>query len=182
MIRRHCRGTRSHSRSLSKIGRRSAARMTTGQGRRPMTVKTILSTKGSDVVTIEPTATLEAAIASLAARRIGAIVVLGADRRVIGIVSERDIVRAISARGERRGRGKSARPRRARSRAPSVPPRPSFRARASGAHASPIGASRRSSRPRFASRNILSSAATCRDATLGRRSVSTAEPAREGPA
>jgi CBS domain-containing protein len=65
-----------------------------------MTVKTILSTKGRDVVTIEPTVTLATAIAALAAHRIGALVVLGADQRVIGIVSERDIVRAISERGD----------------------------------------------------------------------------------
>jgi CBS domain-containing protein len=35
----------------------------------------------------------------LANRRIGALLVLGADRRVIGILSERDIVRALAAQG-----------------------------------------------------------------------------------
>jgi CBS domain-containing protein len=64
-----------------------------------MTVKTILSVKGSDVTTIEPTATLESGIGILAERRIGALVVLGADDRVIGILSERDIVRALAERG-----------------------------------------------------------------------------------
>jgi CBS domain-containing protein len=64
-----------------------------------MTVRTILSTKGNDVVTIEPTATLDTAVRLLTARKIGALVVLGADRRVIGILSERDIVRALSERG-----------------------------------------------------------------------------------
>jgi CBS domain-containing protein len=64
-----------------------------------MTVKTILSTKGDDVTTIEPTATLAAAIGILAERRIGALVVLGANHRVIGILSERDIVRALAERG-----------------------------------------------------------------------------------
>ncbi len=64
-----------------------------------MTVKAIVSRKGSDVVTIEPSATLEAAIAKLAEYRIGAVVVLGADRRVIGILSERDIVRAFAEFG-----------------------------------------------------------------------------------
>jgi CBS domain-containing protein len=63
-----------------------------------MTVKTILSGKGSDVITIGPTATLEEAIAVLTKHRIGAVVVLGADQRVIGILSERDIVRALSER------------------------------------------------------------------------------------
>ena len=64
-----------------------------------MTVKTILSVKGSEVITIGPTATLEEAIATLARNRIGALVVLGADQRVIGILSERDIVRALSEHG-----------------------------------------------------------------------------------
>ena len=49
-----------------------------------MTVKTILSTKGSNVTTTEPTATLESGIRILAERGIGALVVLGADHRVIG--------------------------------------------------------------------------------------------------
>ena len=61
-----------------------------------MTVKTIVSRKGRDVVTVEPSATLEAVIATLAEHRIGAVVVLGADRRVIGILSERDIVRNLA--------------------------------------------------------------------------------------
>jgi len=65
-----------------------------------MTVKAILSTKGSDVTTIEPTATLSDAVALLAARRIGAVVVTGAEQRVIGILSERDIVRTLAEQGE----------------------------------------------------------------------------------
>jgi CBS domain-containing protein len=42
-----------------------------------MTVQTILSRKGRNVVTIEPSATLQAAIATLAEHHIGAVVVLG---------------------------------------------------------------------------------------------------------
>jgi CBS domain-containing protein len=64
-----------------------------------MTVKSILSAKGSDVLSIDPTATLEAAVAMLAKHRIGALLVLGPDRRIIGILSERDIVRALGERG-----------------------------------------------------------------------------------
>ena len=64
-----------------------------------MTVKSILSSKGRDVVTIDPNATLESAIALLATRRIGALVVLGPERRVIGILSERDVVRALAENG-----------------------------------------------------------------------------------
>ena len=64
-----------------------------------MTVKAILFRKGSRVVTMEPAATLAAAIGTLAQHRIGALVVLGADRRVIGILSERDIVRTFAEFG-----------------------------------------------------------------------------------
>jgi CBS domain-containing protein len=63
------------------------------------TVKTILSEKGSEVVTISPTATLDDAIAILGQHRIGALVVLGADQRLIGILSERDIIRVLAERG-----------------------------------------------------------------------------------
>ena len=64
-----------------------------------MTVKAILSRKGRDVVTIVPTAQLSEAVKILAARRIGAVIVTGADNRVAGILSERDIVRSIGERG-----------------------------------------------------------------------------------
>ena len=64
-----------------------------------MTVKAILSRKGRDVVTIAPSATLFEAAKLLAERRIGAVVVTGADHRVAGILSERDIVRTLGQRG-----------------------------------------------------------------------------------
>jgi CBS domain-containing protein len=66
-----------------------------------MTVKRILASKGHEVLTIEPTALLAAAAKLLSERRIGALVVTGADRRIVGIISERDIVRALGARGAR---------------------------------------------------------------------------------
>jgi CBS domain-containing protein len=65
-----------------------------------MTVKAILINKGSEVFTIDPTATLGAAAEILSQRRIGALVVLGAEQRVIGILSERDIVMALAVTGE----------------------------------------------------------------------------------
>jgi CBS domain-containing protein len=64
-----------------------------------MTVKAILSRKGTEVATIEPNATLAEAIKTLAERRIGALLITGADRRVVGIISERDIVRTLGERG-----------------------------------------------------------------------------------
>jgi CBS domain-containing protein len=64
-----------------------------------MTVSIILAGKGRDVVTIEPSANLAEAIKVLAEKRIGAALILGADRRIAGIISERDIVRALAERG-----------------------------------------------------------------------------------
>ncbi len=64
-----------------------------------MTVKSILATKGTEVFTVDPTATLEAAVGILSQPRIGALVVLGAEQRVIGIVSERDVVMALAVTG-----------------------------------------------------------------------------------
>jgi len=64
-----------------------------------MTVNDILSQKGNQVLTIEPAATLAAAVEMLAQRRIGALVVTGADHRIVGIISERDIVRVLHEKG-----------------------------------------------------------------------------------
>lgn len=64
-----------------------------------MTVSMILAEKGRNVVTIEPSATLAEAATLLADKRIGAALILGADQRIVGIISERDIVRALAARG-----------------------------------------------------------------------------------
>ena len=64
-----------------------------------MIVKDILLGRRGNVVTIEPTADLAAAVKRLAERRIGALVILGADHRIVGILSERDIVQAFADRG-----------------------------------------------------------------------------------
>jgi CBS domain-containing protein len=64
-----------------------------------MIVKDILAAKGDDVVTISPTANLADAAAVLANRHIGALVVTGAGDRLVGIVSERDVVRQLAAHG-----------------------------------------------------------------------------------
>ncbi|HEX4040828.1 MAG TPA: CBS domain-containing protein [Xanthobacteraceae bacterium] len=64
-----------------------------------MTVSIILAAKGRDVVSVEPNAKLSSAVALLAEKRIGALVVLGVDRRIVGILSERDIVRALAEHG-----------------------------------------------------------------------------------
>ena len=64
-----------------------------------MTIGMILADKGHEIVSIEPAATLKSAATLLAEKRIGAVLILGADHRIIGILSERDIVRAIGERG-----------------------------------------------------------------------------------
>ena len=64
-----------------------------------MTVSIILANKGREVVSIEPNASLAEAARLLAAKHIGAVLILGADHRIVGIISERDIVAAIARRG-----------------------------------------------------------------------------------
>ncbi|MEQ9149895.1 MAG: CBS domain-containing protein [Parvibaculum sp.] len=63
-----------------------------------MNVATILKAKGSDVATVNPTVTLGEVATLLSERRIGAVVVMQ-DRKVLGIVSERDIVKAVARNG-----------------------------------------------------------------------------------
>jgi CBS domain-containing protein len=65
-----------------------------------MTVRAIITFKGRDCVTVAPDATLAEAARLLAKHRIGALVITGAERRVVGILSERDIVHAMAAKGE----------------------------------------------------------------------------------
>lgn len=64
-----------------------------------MSLKSILAAKGDEVVSIDFTDDLSAAAKLLTKRHIGALVVLGVDGRLAGILSERDIVRAIAESG-----------------------------------------------------------------------------------
>lgn len=64
-----------------------------------MKVGQILSAKGRNVVTIVPSEALGTAVQTLARERIGALIVTGQDRSVAGILSERDVVRALAAGG-----------------------------------------------------------------------------------
>ena len=64
-----------------------------------MNVKTILATKGGDVISIEPGADLAAAVKLLSKHRIGAVLIRGAGGRLAGILSERDIVHALAEHG-----------------------------------------------------------------------------------
>ena len=64
-----------------------------------MNVKAILAAKGGSIISIEPTADLAEAAKLLSAHRIGAVLIQGAGGRLAGILSERDIVRALSEHG-----------------------------------------------------------------------------------
>ena len=64
-----------------------------------MSLKAILAAKGEEVVSIDFTEDLAAAAKLLTKRRIGALVVLGVDGRLAGILSERDIVGAMAKSG-----------------------------------------------------------------------------------
>lgn len=64
-----------------------------------MTIEHILSGKGRTVVTIQPARTLGDAARLLAEKRIGAVIVSDGDNPVLGILSERDVVRGVAASG-----------------------------------------------------------------------------------
>jgi CBS domain-containing protein len=64
-----------------------------------MNVHSILTTKGTAVATIDPTASLGDATASLRDHGVGALVVSSGGGRIEGILSERDVVRALAAHG-----------------------------------------------------------------------------------
>lgn len=66
-----------------------------------MLVSQILKDKGDLVFTISPSETVEAVAALLFSRRVGAMIVVDQDSSVVGIVSERDIVRAVAEEGAR---------------------------------------------------------------------------------
>ena len=63
-----------------------------------MTVRAILDAKGRQVVSIGADAKVSSAVKILSERRIGAVLVL-AGGKIDGIISERDIVRELGARG-----------------------------------------------------------------------------------
>ncbi|MGX5666046.1 CBS domain-containing protein [Rhizobium daejeonense] len=60
-----------------------------------VSVRSILEAKGRNVVTVGPNVTLAEATRILEENRIGAVVVVGMENRIVGIFTERDVVRAI---------------------------------------------------------------------------------------
>jgi CBS domain-containing protein len=64
-----------------------------------MTVAWILKDKGRNVLSVLPGTSVNEAVTVLAKNRIGAVVVADEQHRVVGIVSERDIVRILATQG-----------------------------------------------------------------------------------
>jgi len=64
-----------------------------------MNVESILRQKGSEVATIAPEATIKRAADWLHAKNVGSLVVTSGNS-ILGIISEREIVRALSQYGE----------------------------------------------------------------------------------
>ncbi len=65
-----------------------------------MNVRSILATKGGDVISISPNQTIKEAIILLDKHNIGALVVLTEVVQIIGILSERDIIRQAAKRDD----------------------------------------------------------------------------------
>lgn len=64
-----------------------------------MSVSVILASKGRDVVTITPSTTMAETARVLAQHRIGCVVVTSGEGDIVGMLSERDIVRALAKDG-----------------------------------------------------------------------------------
>jgi len=61
-----------------------------------MNIASILAKKGGQVYTIRPEQTVRQALATLAERNVGALVAVDGTGRVVGILSERDVVRRLA--------------------------------------------------------------------------------------
>jgi len=66
-----------------------------------MKVTEILRRKGADVITIWPGASLQSAVERMASRHIGALVVVDDAHKIIGVLTERDVVVALAAGSEK---------------------------------------------------------------------------------
>lgn len=60
-------------------------------------MESVLSAKGTQTYTVEPTTAVRTALGVMADHNIGAVIVLGSAGLPIGMLSERDIVRQIAA-------------------------------------------------------------------------------------
>ena len=66
-----------------------------------MKVTEILHSKGADVITIWPGASLRSAVERMTKRNVGALVVVNDDGKVVGMLAEREVVHALADSAER---------------------------------------------------------------------------------
>lgn len=64
-----------------------------------MTVSAVLKNKGRSIVSVDPNATVLEIAEIITSRKIGAVLVLNPDGGLLGIVSERDVVKALARHG-----------------------------------------------------------------------------------
>jgi CBS domain-containing protein len=64
-----------------------------------MTIASILREKGNTIISVRPETPLMELVDTIASRRIGAVLVLDDAGNLTGIVSERDVVKALAAKG-----------------------------------------------------------------------------------
>jgi CBS domain-containing protein len=62
-----------------------------------MRISQILPTKRSDVVSVPPTAKVRAAIGLMKREHVGAVLILDEDKRLLGVLSERDVVHSLDS-------------------------------------------------------------------------------------
>jgi len=64
-----------------------------------MTIAAVLKDKGASIISVVPETPMAEVAHVISTRRIGAVVVMDAARRLVGILSERDVVKALAQRG-----------------------------------------------------------------------------------
>jgi CBS domain-containing protein len=64
-----------------------------------MTIDQILNDKGREIISVKADSTLSEAARILDEKRIGAVVALGDGGEIVGVLSERDIVRHVARNG-----------------------------------------------------------------------------------
>lgn len=64
-----------------------------------MTIASVLREKGNTIVSVLPETPIMEIVETISSRRIGAVLVLDASGQLAGIVSERDVVKALARKG-----------------------------------------------------------------------------------
>jgi len=64
-----------------------------------MTIASVLKDKGASIISVTPETPMAEVAHVISTRRIGAVVVMDTARKLVGILSERDVVKALAQRG-----------------------------------------------------------------------------------